>query len=258
MPDLLEDSLLAPHPSPQQFSMDNMSLYNLHRVYAALRQIEDKPSWQLLDTASFDCMHYLGDSAIAHGAQQLRFTPGAHVLDIGAGFGATGSHLRKHQGMEVTGVETQPEIHVIAEQIAAGSGLSAHVRSPKADFLTRNPAALPRPAQHIISYLCILHNPTRDAVFHQADFFLPPGGKMHIEDFFESGKLMAEEWRDLREVVSCPYLPTMARYMSDLQECYEGSGECIDLDLHELLYYTSTDCYVRRIDAPPHGPHAVL
>jgi hypothetical protein len=24
--------------------------------------------------------------------------------------------------------------------------------------------------------------------------------------------------------------------------CYERSGECIDLDLLELLYYTSADC----------------
>jgi hypothetical protein len=24
--------------------------------------------------------------------------------------------------------------------------------------------------------------------------------------------------------------------------CYERSGECIDLDLLELLYYTSVDC----------------
>jgi hypothetical protein len=40
--------------------------------------------------------------------------------------------------------------------------------------------------------------------------------------------------------------------------CYERSGEFIDRDLLELLYYTSVDCEVRRIDAPQHGPHAVL
>jgi hypothetical protein len=40
--------------------------------------------------------------------------------------------------------------------------------------------------------------------------------------------------------------------------CYERSGECIDLDLLELLYYTYVDCEVRRIDAPLYSPHAVL
>jgi hypothetical protein len=41
------------------------------------------------------------------------------------------------------------------------------------------------------------------------------------------------------------------------RDCYARSGECMDLDLLELLCYTSVDCQVRRIDAPPHGAHAL-
>jgi hypothetical protein len=39
--------------------------------------------------------------------------------------------------------------------------------------------------------------------------------------------------------------------------CDERSGEYIDLDLLELLCYTSASFQVRRKNAPPHGPHAV-
>jgi hypothetical protein len=34
----------------------------------------------------------------------------------------------------------------------------------------------------------------------------------------------------------------MAWWSGVMDLCYERSGECIDLDLLELLYYTSADC----------------
>jgi hypothetical protein len=52
---------------------------------------------------------------------------------------------------------------------------------------------------------------------------------MYIEDFFKRGKLTAEERRDLRDVVSCPYLPTKARYLADLQEAGFGDIQFDDV-----------------------------
>jgi hypothetical protein len=37
--------------------------------------------------------------------------------------------------------------------------------------------------------------------------------------------------------------------------CYKRSGDCIDLDLLDLLCYTCASCQVRGLNAPPHGPH---
>jgi hypothetical protein len=39
--------------------------------------------------------------------------------------------------------------------------------------------------------------------------------------------------------------------------CYERSGEYIEFDLLKLLCYTSASYQVRRMNAPPHGRHAV-
>ncbi|EGR45411.1 uncharacterized protein TRIREDRAFT_111110 [Trichoderma reesei QM6a] len=189
------------------------ALYHLERFKRSLDALDGKPTWDLADTADFDCMHYLGDVALEKAAKALDLKPGQTVVDIGSGFSATGRYLSKHYGVDVTGIELQPEIHELAELITARNGLSEHVRSVNADFTT---LTLDAPVDHIISFLCILHIADRDTLFKKAASALKPGGKMYIEDYFARTTLSKDVRDTLRNIASCPYLPNRDQYIADL------------------------------------------
>ena len=58
-----------------------------------------------------------------HLAAKLRVEPGAHVLDIGAGWGGLALHLARHGAERVTGVTLSREQHAWANRRAAQLGL---------------------------------------------------------------------------------------------------------------------------------------
>ncbi|UKZ74111.1 hypothetical protein TrVFT333_001769 [Trichoderma virens FT-333] len=191
----------------------DMALYNLERVKKSLDALADKPTWNLSDTADFDCMHYLGDIALEKACQTLGMQPGQTVVDIGSGFSATGRYLHKHYGVDVTGIELQPEIHQFAEIITQRNGLSEGVRSVNADFTK---LTVDTPVDYIVSFLCILHIPDRDTLFQKAADTLKPGGKIYIEDYFARTTLSEDAADQLRNILSCPHLPSRDQYIRDL------------------------------------------
>lgn len=195
--------------------ISDAALYDLRRAKRRLDTLADKPKWDLIDTADFDCMHYLGDAALERACQTLGMERGQTVVDIGSGFSATGRFLHKRCGVDVTGIELQPEIHQLAEKITERNGLAAGVRSVNADFTK---LTLDKPVDYIISFLCILHIPDRDTLFQKAASTLKQGGKLYIEDFFARTALSKEVGDQLRDVVSCPYLPSRDQYISDLEK----------------------------------------
>lgn len=204
---------LVPTPDAD-FNVADMALYGLKRARRRLDALDQKPEWELADTAGFDCMHYLGDTALHTAVQALDLKPEAHVVDIGAGFSATGRFLYRHYGVNVTGIELQPEIHDIAQTITARNGMADHVRSINADFTK---LAMREPVDHIVSFLCILHIPARANVFGKAASLLQDGGTIYIEDFFARETLTQMSACQLRDIVSCPYLPSRGQYVADLE-----------------------------------------
>jgi SAM-dependent methyltransferase len=195
--------------------ISDAALYDLRRAKRRLDTLADKPTWDLSDTADFDCMHYLGDAALEKASQTLGMEPGQTVVDIGSGFSATGRYLYKRFGVDVTGIELQPEIHQLAEAITERNGLAAGVRSVNADFTK---LTLDKPVDYIISFLCILHIADRDTLFQKAASTLKPGGKIYIEDYFARTALSKEVADQLRDIVSCPYLPSRDQYIADLEK----------------------------------------
>ncbi|OAQ59130.2 methyl transferase-like protein [Pochonia chlamydosporia 170] len=193
--------------------ISNAALYNLERVRRSLDTLASKPTWQLSDTSDFDCMHYLGDAALDKACQTLGMKYGQTVVDIGSGFSATGRYMHKNYGVDVTGVELQPEIHALAEMITERNGLSAGVHSVNTDFTKFD---IDGPVNYIVSFLCILHIPIRDQVFQKAASILKPGGKVYIEDFFARTILSQDTRSKLHNVVCCPYLPSRDQYINDL------------------------------------------
>lgn len=207
-------------PTDEEFNVADMALYGLKRARDRLDALESKPQWELADTASFDCMHYLGDAALHAAAKAIQLQPGARVIDIGSGFSATGRFLHRFYGVDVTGVELQPEIHEIAEAITARNGMASGVRSVNEDFTK---LAVNTPADHVVSFLCILHIPTRAEVFGKAAALLPRGGSIYIEDYFARKSLDEKTTRQLRDIVSCPYLPSREQYVADLEAAGFGN-----------------------------------
>ncbi|KAL7924850.1 SAM-dependent methyltransferase [Trichoderma austrokoningii] len=195
--------------------ISDAALYDLRRAKKRLDTLADKPTWDLSDTADFDCMHYLGDAALEKACRTLGMERGQTVVDIGSGFSATGRYLYKKCGVDVTGIELQPEIHRLAEMITERNGLATGVRSVNADFTK---LTLDKPVDYIVSFLCILHIPDRDTLFQKAASTLKPGGKIYVEDFFARTALSKEVSDQLRDIVSCPYLPSCGQYISDLEK----------------------------------------
>lgn len=199
------------------FDVERMALYNLERAQHTLDNLQHKDVWAPEDTASFDCMHYLGDSAIAHCANTLELQPHEVVLDIGSGFNATGRYLNRHHGVTVRGVELQESIHAMGEAITARNGQSAHVHSINANFLTAPQAVIAsNSVDHVVSFLCILHIPDRAALFDRVAKTLKPGGRVYIEDFYARHPLSPDDASALRDIVSCPYLPSRDTYVAQL------------------------------------------
>ena len=60
-------------------------------------------------------------------ARKLDLTPGAHVLDIGCGWGSLAMYLAEHHGARVTGVTLSSAQLEIAQQRARARGLADHV-----------------------------------------------------------------------------------------------------------------------------------
>ena len=202
----------------------------MHRAHAILSSLSHKPQWTNADTASFDCMHYDGDAALDHLAQQLNLQPSQHVLDIGSGFSATGRALCAKHGVHVTGVELQKEVHDLAETITQrneSEEVRKGVRSVCADFLKVTETEFGNVVEfdHVVSLMCIMHLPqrARRPLFRQAARFLRVGGKLYIEDFCAGNRLEPADEEMLRVVVGAPYLPTTKALVADV--CDGGFGD---------------------------------
>ena len=200
----------------QEESVDvaQMALYNLNRARKTMEGLSHKNEWQIEDTAEFDCMHYLGNAAIDNAARELGLEGGDTVVDIGAGFSATGRYLYRNYGVKVIGVELQKDIHDLAETIIEKNKVAPSVRSLNVNFLDLD---LPAPVDHIVSFLCILHIPERNKLFGKAARVLKTDGKMYIEDFYAREELSGDAKQLLRDVISCPYLPSREQYIDDLR-----------------------------------------
>ncbi|MCJ1480761.1 hypothetical protein MMC06_000916 [Schaereria dolodes] len=212
--------------------ISDMALYNLSRAESAICSLSNKSSWSNADTSSFDCMHYDGDNALRHCAKQLSIRPGQHILDVGSGFSATGRFLASTYHVRVTGIELQLKVHSLAEHIIQrnpDSRISQAVRSVNADFLTLAPEALSDDegmilCDHIVSFLCLPHIPSRPAFFSQASRFLKSGGKIYLEDFYNiislphnEPQLTEDERHKLRKIVKCYNIPTASSYVAEMR-----------------------------------------
>ena len=232
-----------------QINAEKMALYNLDRAYQAMAALAGKPVLEPRDTASFDCMHYLGDEALDNAAARLGLKAGDKVVDIGSGFGATGRYLHSKYGADVTGVELQPAIHDLAEDITRRNGLGGSVRSVQGDFTL---VALDGPVDHVVSLLCITHIPDRAPVFEKAARLLKPGGRVYIEDLFRRTPMDETAAQLVRDVVQSPALPVRETYVAELTAAGFRDVEFCDMsDVWSRFVADRTEAYRGTANADP-------
>lgn len=133
---------------------------------------------------------------IEHLAQLANVKPGADILDIGCGFGASGLYLAKHYNAVVTGITISAVQVDMAIQAAAKEQVDAK-------FLLMDAEAMDFQKQFDVlwSIESISHYQDRQGFFASAAKLLRPGGSFAVIDWFKKENLTPTETRKYIEPI---------------------------------------------------------
>jgi SAM-dependent methyltransferase len=135
------------------------------------------------------------------------------LIDVGAGFGPAGLVFGSRQ-YNVTAIEMQPDIAAVGQRVANACGLQENVHYEVTDVMAFE---LKKPADTLISVLCLLHVPEKEVAMKKLASLLRPGGRAYIADFYAKGELSESEQTLLRNEVACPGLITKDEYIGALK-----------------------------------------
>lgn len=127
---------------------------------------------------------------IEHLANLAQITPGAEILDIGCGFGASSLYLAKRFGASVTGITISSVQVEMARQAAAEKNLNARFLLMDAEAMT-----LDEKFDVLWSIESISHYQDRQTFFAAAAHLLKPGGVFALTDWFRKEDLTPAETR---------------------------------------------------------------
>ncbi|MFN3926031.1 MAG: methyltransferase domain-containing protein [Pseudanabaenaceae cyanobacterium] len=193
-----------------------MYKYRLPRLWGELSAIT-KPVLTVPDLVPFDHYHYCGTEAIDVAVQRTGWQSGAHLLDIGAGIGGTARYLAWRYGLRVTGIELQPQLYEAGKFLTDRTGLAGQVHLYQGDFLVESPLHSQK-FDGWIALMVFLHIPDRQTLFQRCAQVLKAGGRFYIEDYFQQQPLTKAEQSTLAHEIACPYLPTQAEYIAQLEQ----------------------------------------
>jgi tocopherol O-methyltransferase len=133
---------------------------------------------------------------IEHLAQLARVKPGADILDIGCGFGASSLYLAKKYDASVTGITISSVQLEMANTAAAREQLDAR-------FLLMDAEAMDFQKQFDVlwSVESISHYQHREKFFDSAAKLLKRGGVLAMTDWFKKENLTREEARKFIEPI---------------------------------------------------------
>lgn len=108
----------------------------LQRIDAGLAKLnKSRDKLVIDDLLAVDEFHIRGREATAELAALAQFTPGAHIVDVGAGLGGPSRYLASTVGCRVQGIDLTPEYCAVATQLARSVGLGDKVAYDQANAL---------------------------------------------------------------------------------------------------------------------------
>jgi tocopherol O-methyltransferase len=125
-----------------------------------------------------------------HLATLAKVKPGAHILDIGCGFGASSLYLAEIYAATVTGITISPVQVEMATHSAIAKRLNAKFLLMDAEALT-----FQKPFDVLWSLESISHFQYLHAFFSSAARLIKPGGSFAITDWFRKKDLTPVETR---------------------------------------------------------------
>ncbi len=123
-----------------------------------------------------------------HLAQGAGIRPGATILDIGCGFGASSIYLARKCGAEATGITISRVQVEMANKAAAAAGVNAKFLLMDAQAMT-----LENSFDVVWSVESISHFQERPKFFASSAKLLKPGGTLAITDWFKKQNLTPRE-----------------------------------------------------------------
>ena len=125
---------------------------------------------------------------IEHLAQAAGIPPGARILDVGCGFGASSIYLAQKYGAEATGITISPVQVEMANKAAAAARVDAKFLFMDAEAMTFD-----RPFDVAWSVESISHYQDIPKFFLSVATLLKPGGTLAITDWFKKKNLTPRE-----------------------------------------------------------------
>jgi ABC-type nitrate/sulfonate/bicarbonate transport system substrate-binding protein/cyclopropane fatty-acyl-phospholipid synthase-like methyltransferase len=168
----------------------------------------------LTELGHLDQYHYLGEQTSQEVVALLDLKAHERLLDIGSGVGGTARVVAERSGCQVVGIELQPDLNRLADDLTRRTGLHDRVSYETTDFLAYRSE---EPFDAFISLLVFLHLPQREAALRHSLSLLKPGGRFMIEDLVLLAPLTGEEQHSLSHTVSAPSVSTVEAYLQALR-----------------------------------------
>jgi cyclopropane fatty-acyl-phospholipid synthase-like methyltransferase len=208
--------------------MKSMKLYaQVHRIHRELEAlgIDEEQALRVDQLTPFDQYHYFGTEAVDEALDVLKLDSSSRLLDIGSGIGGPARYIAAKTGAHVTALELQEDLHDVAVDLTLRCGLASRVEHRLGNILDGVEQGR---YDAIVSFLCFLHIPDRNRLFHACYKALRPHGMMYIEDYARPRALSEAEADILRMKVQSPYVPSRQDYEAQLAEAGFGDVSVID------------------------------
>ena len=210
-------------PHTQELTIkQNMRLYKSPRVAMVehfLQQYGEKRPIPVEDMLPVTLMNYgqvefqEAQTWFEEGEEAPGHNDSPSLIDVGAGFGPAGLVFGSRQ-YYVTAIEMQADIAAVGQRVVNACGLQENVHYEVTDVMTFEPK---KPADTVISVLCLLHVPDKEGVMKKLATLLRAGGRAYIADFYAKGELSEQVQALLKHEVACPGLLTKDAYLGVLK-----------------------------------------
>jgi SAM-dependent methyltransferase len=212
----------AERPTTESGIKQNIGLYKLSRVEmvnAFLQKHEKKRPVPVADILPVILMNY-GEAEFQNAQrwfEEGQDAPGQghspSLIDVGAGFGPAGLVFGSRH-YRVTAVELQPHIAAVGQRVVHACDLQEKINFRVTDVMAFEPT---KAADTVISILCLLHIPDKQAAMRKLAGLLRVGGRAYMADFYAKGQLSGREQILLKHEVACPGLLTKDEYVAALK-----------------------------------------